>query len=356
MKTIFGSRKDHYLTRLGLFLMTVALIAGMAGCDLYTPPSQNLVILTWYDLDAVRNNLTGRHTLMNDLDSTTPGYEELACSTANNGTGWEPIGWGYWASDPPWIRLVGEVFKGSFDGQGHEIRDLFINRSGWGGSGLFGCVGKGGIVRNVGVTNATVTVPEDVDGLVRLNLGTVRTLDVALIDAVGILVGFSMGSVSDSYASGAVSGHWSVGGLVGQNTGTVNNCYSTANVTGLTWGVGGLVGSNGELTYSGTVRNCYSTGSITGDEHVGGLVGKNEDSGAGVNFRGTVRNSFWDTETSGQATSDGGTGKTTAEMKSIATFVEAGWYIIAVGLNETDPAHIWNIVDGVTYPSLSWQP
>jgi len=204
------------------------------------------------------------------------------------------------------------------------------------------------------VTNATVTVPEDVDGLVRLNEGTVHTLDVAPIDAVGVLVGFSMGSVSDSYASGTVGGDWSVGGLVGQNTGAVNNCYSAANVTG-TWGVGGLVGSNGDLIYDGTVSNCYSTGGVTGDEYVGGLVGKNEGSAPGVNFRGTVRKSFWDMQTSGQATSDGGTGKTTAEMKNSATFSDAGWDIVAVGLNATDSTYIWNIVNGVTYPFLSWQ-
>jgi hypothetical protein len=42
-------------------------------------------------------------------------------------------------------------------------------------------------------------------------------------------------------------------------------------------------------------------------------------------------------------------------MRNIATFRDTGWSIIAVGLNETDSAYIWNIVDGVTYPFLSWQ-
>jgi hypothetical protein len=107
--------------------------------------------------------------------------------------------------------------------------------------------------------------------------------------------------------------------------------------------VGGLVGGN-----AGTVNYSYSTGKVTADYDVGGLVGSN--------YTDTVSNSFWDIKTSGQATSAGGTGKTTVEMKNIATFSEAGWYIIAVGLNETDPAHIWNIVNGVTYPFLSWQP
>jgi hypothetical protein len=56
-------------------------------------------------------------------------------------------------------------------------------------------------------------------------------------------------------------------------------------------------------------RNSYP-GSVTGNYTVGGLVG--------LNF-GTVSNSFWDTETSGQSTSAGGTGETTAEMQDVGT-------------------------------------
>jgi len=86
---------------------------------------------------------------------------------------------------------------------------------------------------------------------------------------------------------------------------------------------------------------------VTGSNFTGGLVGYSE---------GTVSNSFWDTQTSGQATSAGGTGKTTAEMKNITTFSGASWNIIAVALNQTNPAYIWNIVTGQSYPFLSWQP
>jgi hypothetical protein len=49
-------------------------------------------------------------------------------------------------------------------------------------------------------------------------------------------------------------------------------------------------------------------------------------------------------------------GKNTTEMQDIATFSDAGWNIIAVALNETNPAYIWNIVNNVTHPFLSWQP
>jgi hypothetical protein len=93
--------------------------------------------------------------------------------------------------------------------------------------------------------------------------------------------------------------------------------------------------------------NSYSTGSVTGTEEVGGLVG--------YNVGGTVTNSFWDIETSGQSTSAGGTGKTTAEMQDITTFSDAAWDIAAVAAGEANPTYIWNIVDGQTHPFLSWQ-
>ncbi len=49
-------------------------------------------IRDWHDLDAIRDNLGGSYVLMNDLDSTTAGYKELASPTANGGKGWQPIG------------------------------------------------------------------------------------------------------------------------------------------------------------------------------------------------------------------------------------------------------------------------
>jgi hypothetical protein len=154
-------------------------------------------------------------------------------------------------------------------------------------------------------------------------------------------VGWNDDTISECYTSGSVDGIGHTGGLVGGNwgSGNVSDSYSTGNVTGDEW-VGGLVGQN-----NGTVCNSYSTGSVNGYEWVGGLVGLNED--------GTVSNSFWDTETSEQATSDGGTGKNTTEMQDIDTF--SAWDIIAVAdPGEPNPASIWNIVNGVTYPFLSW--
>jgi len=315
------------VARVNIFLVAAALVAGMAGyggtCNIYPPPynpppSQNLEIRTWYDLDAVRDNLAGNHTLMNDLDSTTAGYEELASLTANQGKGWEPIEF----TDPYYPDHI-YSFTGSFDGQGYKIHDLVINRPDENCVGLFCITSERGVIQNIGVVNVTVIGGWEVGGL----------------------VGHNQGAVSNSYVTGSVTGEGSyVGGLIGCiNDASVTNSYSTGSMTGDSW-VGGLVGGGAWST----VSNSYSTASVTGDRNVGGLVG--------LDFYDlTVSNSFWDIQTSGQATSAGGTGKNTTEMQDITTFSGAGWNVTAVALNETNPTHIWNIVNNMTYPFLSWQ-
>ena len=318
---------SYYVARVSIFLIAVALVAGMTGCR---PVSQNLEIRTWYDLNAVRNNLPGHHRLMNDLDSTTSGYEELASETANLGKGWQPIG------------APANPFTGTFDGQGYEIRDLFANRPAERDVGLFGAVGEAVVIKDISVVNADVTGQRYVGSLVGTHYGIVSnsysTGNVTGEGYIGGLVGGSAGTASNSCFTGSVTGNDVVGGLVGINTGTVSDSYFTGSVTGNNL-VGGLVGGS-----NGTVSNSYSTGGVIGNSDVGGLVGWND---------GTVSNSFWNTETSGQAASAGGTGKITAEMQDIDTFSGVGWNITAVALNQTNPAYIWNIVNGVTYPFLS---
>ena len=208
---------------------------------------------------------------------------------------------------------------GEFDGNGHKISNLQLNFYSVAQVGLFGYLASGGKVSEVGVENVNLAVTGNQE--------------------VGGLVGSCVGTVSKSYSTGSVTGNQEVGGLVGWNKGTVSKSYSTTSVTGPR--VGGLVGWN----YGGTVSNSYSIGSVTGDI-AGGLVGFGD---------AIVSNSFWDIETSGQDTSPGGTGKTTAEMQDLVTFTGAAWDIRAVAPGESSPAYTWNIVDGETYPFLSWQ-
>jgi len=238
---------------------------------------------------------------------------------------------------------------GEFDGNGHKISNLRFSFDFVSSVGLFGYLASGGKVTHVCLENANITGHGCIGGLVGESCGTLTNSyssgSVTGTTDVGGLVGLNRGTVSDSYSTGSVTGDWYLGGLVGLNDwGTVGDCYSTGSVTG-DWLVGGLVGVNN----GGTVSNSYSSGSVTGDEDVGGLVAINDRAG-------TVSKSFWDVQTSGQTRSAGGTGKTTAKMKNIATFSGAGWNIIAVtNPDARNPSYVWNIVDGETYPFLSWQ-
>ncbi|UCF44158.1 MAG: hypothetical protein JSV99_04365 [Planctomycetota bacterium] len=154
-------------------------------------------------------------------------------------------------------------------------------------------------------------------------------------ERVGGLIGENRGAVSSCYSVGTtVEGEKYIGGLAGLNitASTVLNSYSSTNVS-CTWIGGGLVGRN-----NGVISNCYSVGSVSGMTYVGGLVGRNYS---------TVDNSFWNTETALPTTgSDGGTGKTTAEMQTESTFTSAGW-------DFTTP--VWTIDEGIDYPRLWWE-
>jgi hypothetical protein len=99
---------------------------------------------------------------------------------------------------------------------------------------------------------------------------------------------------------------------------------------------------------SGRISMSYSTGAVSrdvaGNVSVGGLVG--------FGF-GSATSCFWDTQTSGQGTSEGGIGKTTAEMQMASTFLEAGWDFVDETANGTED--IWWILEGQDYPRLWWE-
>jgi hypothetical protein len=213
------------------------------------------------------------------------------------GVPFSPIGW------------VSSPYGGVFDGLGHAISHLTIK--GVDCVGPFGQLAPGGQVRNLGILDVNV---------------------VASGWDVGGLVGHNDGRVTECYSNGTVAGKEWVGGLVGANYGTVTQCYSTSAVTGGP----GLVGANW-----GTVAQCYSTGAVTGHA---GLVGYNG---------GSVTQCFWDTQTSGQTWSGDGTGKTTAQMQTAKTFLDAGWDF--VGESQKGTEDIWAICEGVDYPHLAWE-
>jgi len=125
---------------------------------------------------------------------------------------------------------------------------------------------------------------------------------------------------------------------VGTNLSAIIASYSTSAVSG--WSsVGGIVGYN-----SGNIATSYSIGTVRGHEDVGGLVGSNSYD--------SIDTSFWDTQTSGWATSAGGAGLRTTEMQTLSTFLGAGWDFVDETANGTDD--IWFIPEN-DYPRLTWE-
>jgi hypothetical protein len=244
---------------------------------------------------------------------------------------------------------------------------------GWNTGGLVGYNGYSGAMSQCHSSGA-VTGYEDVGGLVGRNNGNLAGCNSAstvsgTYSYIGGLVGHNSSYVTQCYSKGPVAGGSSVGGLVGWNTGDVTECQSSGTVTGYSV-VGGLVGRNDNYA---RVTDCYSVGAPSGKSHVGGLVGYNQDAdvtqcystgsvtgSGGVgglvghnSYNTTVTACFWDTETSGQTTWSSGSGKTTAEMQTARTFLDAGWDF--VGETKNGAEDIWWILEGKDYPRLWWE-
>ncbi len=180
----------------------------------------------------------------------------------------------------------------------------------------------------------------------------------------GGLVGSSYGgSITASYATGDASGGHNAGGLVGSNGGSVTASYATGNVSGRE--AGGLVGRN-----YGSITASYAAGKVmvnSGAGYLGGLVGSNDvthevnDDGDVIRrFIPVISYSYWDTETSGQATGIGQrpgatedqnvpglAGKTTRELQA-----PTGYTGIYAAWDDTGAGDVWHFSSGSQYPAL----
>jgi len=213
--------------------------------------------------------------------------------------------------------------------------------------GLVGRNSKFSIITNCYATGSIIG-ETSVGGLTGTNWGgtiihSYATGSVIGDSTVGGLAGWNGHSseITKCYATGSVTGETLLGGLVGWNygDGKITNSYATGSVTGNDY-VGGLVGWNYK---DGKITKCYATGGIEGTKmHIGGLLGSNT-SECGRNYEckyGIINHSYWDTETSKQNTSDGGTGKTTTQMHQQLTFQD--WDFI----------NVWDIGENQNYPYL----
>jgi filamentous hemagglutinin family protein len=338
--SLTGNASDDY------FINNGATINLAAGPNFSTQKGSNIANLKNYtvittlgaensvtgsDLQGINGNPTLNYALGADID---------ASPTATWAGGFNPL------STVP-----------NFEGLGHSISNLTINRPATNNVGLFGNVGggaPGSYVRNFGLLANNITGQDSVGGIAGGMLGSggiisnvYTTGNVTGNNAVGGLTGSTLGgsSISNSYTTGNVTGNTNVGGIVGSTDGNVLlNTYAAGNVTGND-SVGGLVG----ISFASAIGNSYTTTKVTGNTNVGGLIG-------GDSSGNTINNCFWGIQATGQSVSGFGSfstltnvsGKTTAEMMQMATFSNTGWDISNTGGSSA----VWRIYEGSTTPLL----
>ena len=233
------------------------------------------------------------------------------------------------------------IFQGEYDGDGHGIYNLTIEGNN-DYAGLFRKM-QGAVLKNIRLFGGSVNghtyvgplVGWQYSGIVEDCLSSCNV--VATGDHGGGLVGLantSYATIRRCAAKGnvTISGRYA-GGLIShisnQNGGKtmIYDCYSTGDVTANSW-AGGFI-SHGDGNFS--IQSCYSTGKVTAGSNVGGFYFRGDNASLATGC-------FWDTDTSALATSGLGRGRSTADMKTAATF--AGW-----------DGYEWLLVDGA-YPEL----
>jgi hypothetical protein len=353
--------------------------------------SNPYLIVTPQDLDSVRNHLGDYFKLTQDIDlydyirvpNTIGRYGGAG---VGDSLGWRPIGT---AANP---------FTGHFDGDGHSIKGLWINRPLEDNVGLFGYT-NGADIKQLGVEITTwkqVKGHNNVGALIgRMDGGQVyRCYSTGGISTWDGVDPHTCGLPANSATTwGGVFGNASVGGLVGYISGVTGTnfaqTYSSVDVGGR-YVIGGLVGR----TVNSTITNSYAVGnnaasipeSTSYADTVGGLVGyvnansKLDKCFAAVHcivngaYRGSVAgvssgtSNFTDCYYNNQLGASVGVGRydiaetnlfvcgrdgspaySPVECSSTLTMVSQAGY------PNFDFINVWRICEGHSYPHFAWQ-
>jgi hypothetical protein len=245
--TIFdvaGAKSDYSLTNLYVASSSSAILTPAitisGDTNLYAAP--NVIEITdQAGLNDIRSDYSGKYLLKNDI-ALVAGIDGF-----DPALGWESIG------------NNANHFTGIFNGNGHKITGLWINRPTNNRVGLFGVINNARI-ENLGVETASS--------------GTVRGQE-----AVGGIAGYAKYSTfTNVYFKGKIVGTNFIGGITGDNDESVNirNAYSTGNISGNDY-VGGIVGGLGRYN---TVSKSYSLAIIQGNNNVGGIIGHSAHDGS----------------------------------------------------------------------------
>lgn len=246
---------------------------------------------------------------------------------------WTPIG-----------KSTSYAYKGTFDGNDHEIKNLYVTGETSNYYGLFGVLGAGGTIRNLTVSG-------------RVEITGSGSNSCGIGGIVGQLGG--AGTIENCTNKAAVSGNYNTAGIVGRvgsSGGTIRACANLGDISGSN-SVGGIVG---QAYYKVTVSHCYNRGAVTASvSKAGGIVGYMNDTGAKFSncyttgaVKGSNSAAVVGEKTSGNlsgcyyldtlGTDSNAIAKTSDELKALAPTLGEPFM--------TDPA---DVNDG--YPIFAWQ-
>lgn len=203
-----------------------------------------------------------------------------------------------------WTPL--KKFYGTFDGQGHVIRNLYINSTS-NTLGLISYLQGGASVTGLGIT------------------GSVTCTNNTRIAQAGGIVGYmyDKASITQCWSAVNVTSNKHAGGIAGYTAGgsIITNCYASGNITTTSKNecyLGGICGSGFSNTNGATLTNCYSIGDVTGTSGAASYLGGLSPDKTAEHY---VDNCFYldgtvSKESSKYGVTGLGTAKTAAEMKT----------------------------------------
>lgn len=236
-------------------------------------------------------------------------------------------------------------FAGTLDGDRHIVSGLKSTE------GLVSCLSSAGTVKNLTVIG-TVSGSSHMGGIAATSYGAVEnclfdgTVTTSSSTSAGGIVGraskgnrivncVNTGDIKNTCAS--YSSTLNIGGIVGYTYGTVENCYSTGNVSARTdrdtnKGIGGIAG---QVYASAVLRNCYVTGAVTGPKAGISPVVNLVASGA------TVENCYYLHAAGIGASTAGALQKTAEEMRTPEFAAEMGMHLDSGNSNGGFPVLPW---------------
>ena len=248
---------------------------------------------------------------------------------------WTPIG-----------KSTSYAYKGTFDGNDHEIKNLYVTGTTSNHYGLFGVLGAGGTIRNLTVSG-------------RVAITGIGSNSYGIGGIVGQLGG--AGTIENCTNKATVSGNFNTAGIVGRvgsSGGTIRGCANLVDISGSN-SVGGIVGY---AYYGVTASHCYNRGAVTASvSKAGGIVGFMDDSGAkfsncyttgavkgsnsaavvGEKKHGSLSSSCYYLDTLG--TDGNAIAKTSEELKALASTLGEPFMTAPADVNDGYPIFAWQV-------------